>query len=331
MKNLIISFTDEGKQLGEKISCFLQADHLISSEFKGSIRKVVGESWRNLDSIIFISSTGIAVRYIKDYIISKDVDPAVVVIDDLGINVISLLSGHLGGGNELTRFLAKELDAYPVISTATDNRGIESVDVYSKKHNLLIEDIKDIKAISMLMLKGRKLGFYSEQVFPLIKYQHLKVLDKFQELSDIEGLIIISNKLIDKIMLPKIFLRPKNIVIGLGCRKGMPKERIIEAIKEELKRLNLSKYSLAKIGTVEAKKNEKGIFEAAEYFDIEVEIFSNEEIKKVENLFEKSQFVKDTIGVYSVSEPACHLLGGELISRKEKYNGITISVGEIKL
>lgn len=329
--NLVISFTDEGEVLGNRICEFLESKHVRSSKYPGKIRVLVEQNWREVESIIFISSTGIAVRYIKDFIISKDIDPAIIVIDDMGKNVISLLSGHLGGGNELTIYLANELNSNPVITTATDNRGIESIDIYSQKHNLQIENIKDIKTISMLMLKGKVIGFYSDINVPIINYDYTRVVKFLEDISNLDGIIIISNKILDNISIPNIILRPKNIVVGIGCRKKMPKERIIEAIESELKKLGLSKLSLYKFGTVEAKKDEEGIFEGAKYFGVEVEVFENEEIAKVEEMFEKSQFVKDTIGVYSVSEPTCHLLGGRIISGKQKYNGITISIGEINL
>lgn len=329
--NLVISFTDEGEILGNKIADIIETTHVRSSKYSGKIRELIGQSWRDMESIIFVSSTGIAIRYIKDFIISKDVDPAIIVIDDTGKNVISLLSGHLGGGNELAEKLAIELNSYPVITTATDNRGIESVDVYSKKHNLQIENIKDIKVISMLMIENKIIGFYSDFDLPLINYKYTREVDSLKNISNLDGIIIVTNKIIEKPDIPNIILRPKNLAVGIGCKKDISGERIINAVKSELEKLELSELSLYKFGTVEAKKDEKGIFEAAKYFNCDVRVFENEEIAKVEDMFEKSQFVKDTIGVYNVSEPACHLLGGKIISGRQKYNGITVSIGEINL
>lgn len=329
--NLVISFTPSGEIIGKKVGEYLVVRHIVKSQYKGDIRELIRDSWKNVDSIIFISSTGIAIRYIKDFIVSKDVDPGIIVIDDMGKNIISLLSGHLGGANELSAYLGEKLNANPIITTATDNRGIESVDLYSKKNNLIIENIKDIKPISMLMLEDKEIGFYSDVNVSLINYQNIKKINSLDKGLKLDGAIIVTNKLVNKFNIPNIILRPKNIVLGIGCRKGITKEQIIEGIKTELENLNLSQLSLYKFGTVEAKKEEIGIFEAAKHFGCEVEIFSNEEISKVEDKFQKSQFVKDTIGVYSVSEPACHLLGGRILSGKQKYNGITLSVGEIDL
>lgn len=328
--NLIISFTKDGNILGEKIEGFLESKHIKSSEYKKDIKDYIKENWEKLNSIVFISSTGIAIRYIKDFIISKDIDPAVIVIDQKGKFVISLLSGHLGGANELCNFLSEKLNSTPVITTATDLQGIESVDVYSKKHNLEIENLKNIKDISKLMLENKKVGFYSEISLPTIKYKNIVKINSLENLENLEGLIVVSNKITDKPKISNITLRPKNIVVGIGCRKNTPKENIVKAVNSELKRLNLSKLSIYKFATIDVKKDEIGIIETAKEFNRELKIFTTEEVSKVDHLFKKSQFVKDTIGVYSVSEPVCHLLGGEILSGKEKYQGITISIGVIK-
>lgn len=326
---LIISFSKDGKALGEKLAEFISGKHINSKDFDGSIKKYIEENWRELDFIIFISSTGIAIRYIKDAIISKDVDPGILVIDDLGKNVISLLSGHLGGANKLTREIAGKLNSNPVITTATDNRNIEAVDVYSKRNNLEIKRIKDIKSISTLMIEGEKIGFYSDIKIEKIDYKNIVEIENLDNLKDVSGIIIITNKIIEIPEIPSIILRPKNLVIGIGCRRGKPKEEIINAIKEDFGKLNLSEKSIKEIGTIEIKKDEKGIIETAEHYNVNLKIFTVEEISKVEDKFEKSDFVKKTVGVYNVSEPVAYLLGGEILQGKARHDGITISIGEI--
>lgn len=328
--NLIISFSKDGKDLGEKLARLISGNHINSKDFDGSIKNYIEENWRNLDFIIFISSTGIAVRYIKDAIISKDIDPGVLVIDDLGKNVISLLSGHLGGANEFTREIAEKLNSNPVITTATDNRNIEAVDVYAKKNNLEIERLKDIKSISTLMIEDKKIGFYSDIDISRIDYKNLVEIEDLENLKEISGIIIITNKIVDLPKIPSIILRPKNLVIGIGCRRGKEKEKIVAAIKEDFKKLNLSEKSINEIGTIEIKKDEIGIIETAKNYDVNLKIFTVDEISTVEDKFEKSDFVKKTVGVYNVSEPVAYLLGGEIIQGKAKHDGITISIGEIK-
>ncbi len=335
MRIACLSFTDKGKILGDMIAhssgeMISSVYHYTNSEIEGGIKDLMEYLVRKYDGLIFISATGIAVRMMNPYIKDKTIDPAVVVVDDLGRFSISLLSGHIGGGNELAKWVAHIVGAIPVITTASDNRGIESLDVFATRNNYYMEDMESVKKITSMMVNGKKIGFYSEME-DRIDYDNLVILDDLKNIgSDIEGLIIVSSQsyMKNKFIIPYATLIPKNINIGIGCKKGMESSRIIKAIEEAFHKVNLSIKGIKAIGTVEIKKHEKGIIEASKYFNCPLKILTIEEIKKVEQRFEKSQFVKDTIGVYSVSEPCAYLLGGKIISRKTKYGGITISIAK---
>lgn len=321
----IFSYSQKGQALGNELKDFLGGDHYNSYEKKFNTKEILKKSWREADAFVFISSTGIAVRMIKDFIISKDLDPAIIVLDDTGKNVISLLSGHLGGANDLTRKIAAYLGANPVITTSTDNHGIQAVDSFSRTNDYRLVDKDRILPISKLMLEGKTLGFYTEED-KIIAYDHIKVLEDLEDLGGLAGLIVVSNKLERDFSIPSIWLYPKNINLGIGCRKDVSGKKIIAFIKEELKIRGLSYHSIKKIGSVEAKKDEAGIQEAADYFKVEKKIFKNEEIAQVEDKFPKSDFVKKNIGVSSVAEPSAYLLGGRLISERLKKDGITLAI-----
>ncbi|WMM25870.1 cobalt-precorrin 5A hydrolase [Tissierella sp. MB52-C2] len=335
MKIACLSFTHKGKEIGEKLKALgkkgeYSFHHYSNDEIEGGIKNRLDYIWKEYNGLVFISSTGIAIRMINSYIKNKTMDPAIVVVDDCGRFSISLLSGHLGGANELSNWIGKEIDAIPVITTASDNRGIEAIDIFAKQNNYYMDNMKLVTKITGMMVNGKTLGFYSED-YKTINYPNIVIVKDLNNIpSEIEGLIIVSseNLQIENINIPYIYLRPKNINIGIGCRKGVEGKRIIEAVESAMKELNLSKNSIRAIGTVEVKKDEEGIIEAARYFNCPIKIFTIEEIKEVEDKFEKSQFVKDTIGVYSVSEPSAYLLGGKLIKEKSKYNGITISISK---
>lgn len=335
MRVACLSFTNKGKILGDMIAHssgdrISSIDHYVNSEVECGIKDLMEELVDRYDGLIFISATGIAVRMMNPYIKDKTIDPAVVVVDDLGKFSISLLSGHIGGGNELAKWIANIVGAIPVITTASDNRGIESLDIFAVKNNYYMENMESIKRITSMMVNGKKIGFYSEME-DRIDYDNLVILDDLENIDfDIEGLIIVSSQcyMKDKSVIPYATLIPKNINIGIGCKKGIESSRIISAIEEIFHKLNLSIKGIKAIGTVEIKRHEKGIIEAAKYFNCPLKILTIEEIKKVEERFEKSQFVKDTIGVYSVSEPCAYLLGGKIISGKTKHGGITISIAK---
>lgn len=334
MKVACLSFTDNGRKIGGKLSGFksnngVEIHHYINHEIKGGIKNIFKDIVKEYDGIVFISATGIAVRMMAPYIVDKTVDPAIVVVDDLGRFSISLLSGHIGGGNFLCKWIADILKAKPIITTASDSRGIEAIDVFAMKMGYLMEDMESVKDITAMMVNGKKIGFYSDMK-EMIYYDNILAIDSLDGIEDlkdeIDGLILVTSTQNIALEIPHTILRPKNLNIGIGCRKGVEGERIIKAILETLDRNNLSKNSIKSIGTVEIKKDEVGIIEASKYFDCPMNIFTIREIEKVEKMFEKSSFVKKTIGVSSVSEPCAYLSGGQIIVKKTKCNGITIAI-----
>jgi len=128
-------------------------------------------------------------------------------------------------------------------------------------------------------------------------------------------------------------LYPKNIIVGIGCRRGTPKEEIEKALDEVMRKHNLAYESIKKISTVDIKADEIGIVELAQSLNRELIIISREDIKKVEDRFLGSEFVKKQIGVSCVSEP-CALLAsngdGKFLEQKYVQSGITISIYEEK-
>ena len=333
MKLACLSFTDKGRLLGERLLALdgdnYEMEHIPNSQAPGGIRNFLESSWTEYDGFIFISATGIAVRMCQPYIKSKDIDPAVIVLDDEGKFSISLLSGHLGGANGIAKSIGEYIGATTVITTASDNRGIESIDMFAKDNDYYIEDLSSVTKIASMMVNNKTVGIYTEDG-NLINYPNLiRVMDLNNIDSSIEGVILVtSNKIIEPINIPYTILRPKNINIGIGCRKGVEVETVIEAVELALSNRNLSNKSIKSMGTVEIKKDEIGIIKAAAHYNCPLEIFTIEEIQPIEDMFQKSQFVKDTIGVYSVSEPCAYLLGGEPILGKFIHKGVTISINK---
>ncbi len=331
MRLACITFTDKGFELGKRLSKVhstkYKIEHYANSELAEGIKDFLKKQWKKFDGFIFISASGIAVRMISPYIKSKTIDPAVVVVDDMARFSISLLSGHLGGANEIAEWIGEKTGSIPVITTASDNREIESVDMFAKANNYYLEDMDSVTKITSLMVNGRRVGLYTEDS-QVINYHNIEKVSDIKNIDEsLSGVIIVSSKeVLPQVTIPYTILRPKNINIGIGCRKGVHVDNIIKAIESVLKSKNLSKKSIRALGTVEVKKNEKGIIKVAEYFESPLKIFTLEQIKDVEDMFQKSQFVKDTIGVYSVSEPSAYLLGGKVIRGKAIYDGVTVSV-----
>jgi cobalt-precorrin 5A hydrolase len=318
LKIACLYFTTSGKDIAERITYSKAFEvHMFSKEnYKSNLNKI----FEHYDGIVFISSTGIAIRISAPFIKSKSIDAAIVVVDDLGRYSISLLSGHTGGANELAQVIAGILKCQAIITTASDSRGIESVDMFAKRNNLFIESMEDAKKITSMMLEGEKIKIKSE-IEAKIGYSSVSENNEV-------GAIFVTSKLNINYNKPNCILRPKNIIVGLGCKRGKTKDEIISALMTVFIDNDLSIKSIKEIATVDVKQYEQGIIEASQYLNCEMVIISREDIKVVQDKFYKSAFVHDTIGVSSVCEPCAYISGGEIIVGRTAINGITIAISK---
>ena len=162
----LISFTDNGQSLAEKIASGLNQKGMEAKASRCgkplSLSDFASLGFKEADALVFVGAMGIAIRAIAPHVVSKVKDPAVVVIDEKGNNAISVLSGHLGGGNELTHLVAEIAGANPVITTATDVQGVFAIDLWTKKNNCKILRSDRIVVISSALLAGEKVDFASD-------------------------------------------------------------------------------------------------------------------------------------------------------------------------
>ena len=320
MKIACFYFSDAGKQLANQIKSNLsyQIELFSKSDYKQQLKT----NFHSYDALVFFSATGVAVRLIAPYLKSKLQDPAVVVIDDTGQYAISLVSGHIGGANSLTNELAELVNATPVITTASDNRGFEALDLFAQRHHLVIENLSDLKKIMTMMVNGETIGFFADKKYQL---NYPKIDNQVHAAA-----IFITSDLDIPCHLPHCILRPKNINIGIGCRRGKSKQEILTAIKSVFKSCQLSMLSFHKMASIDVKSNESGIIESAAKLNAELLFFSESEIKAVQEKYASSKFVEQSVGVTSVCEPCAELCGGVLILNKQVHSGITIAVSKEK-
>lgn len=332
MKISAVTFTTQGEKIINKIKKDMQLDHYCKKNTQDFSIKTLGEKlMKEYDAIIFVSAIGIAIRTIANHITSKEKDPAVIVIDQGGQYVISLLSGHIGGANELTKRLAVLINARPIITTATDIMGVEAPDNIAVNNNCIIDNMTKAKKIAMLLVEGEKVAIindYDSNFLPLgyVPYKE----DNFD---NINGLVHITNKKNTKHNklhknIPVLKLIKKNIVLGIGCKRNYSKEKMIMYVDEILKKYNIDYRAVKTIATVEIKKNEKAIIELAKYYNCQLKLYSVEEIKKIQNQFEGSNFVEKSIGVRAVCEPCVVLSKAEIIVNKLSFEGMTLSIGQ---
>lgn len=287
--------------------------------------------------VIFISSTGIAVRAIGPFLQGKDKDPGVVVVDLSCKYAINILSGHLGGGNELTVRIAEILGVQPIITTATDNLDITAPDILAKNNDLIIEDLKKAKYIASLLVGGKTIGLKDD-------YKELQISKGYEEITELqENSIWITHNLkfvssskeefgdevqFKELNYSKILrLIKKDLVLGIGCRRNTSYEKLYDFIVNSLIKYNLDIRAVAAIVSVEVKKDEDGIIKLAEKINCPFKTFTKEEIKTVEDKYEKSEFVFKTLGITGVCEPSVDLAGAKIFISKVKKDGMTLAVG----
>ena len=265
MKISIIAFTDNGMEIANRLAD--NFNHDVSSDNygdidltrceKGGLSQWTEEHFSTSDALIFIGAIGIAVRAIAPFIKTKTKDPAVVVVDELGQFSIPVLSGHIGGANDLALQVSNILDAVPVVTTATDINNLFAVDTWAKSQGLRISNPKNIKLVSSKLLEGKTIHIKSEYPIKgnLPKNLHLNDLD-----NDNEYDVIVSHKNYEDIALNKdiLLLIPPIITVGIGCRKDIDfkilEKRILNALDNE----DCHILSLNSIASIDKKANEKG-------------------------------------------------------------------------
>ncbi len=328
MKVGIISITSNGdtliKQLLNQESRYLFDVYESKNSKEKKIRNIVEDIFDEVDGIIFITSLGICVRTIAPYIKSKESDPAVLCIPNDGSKVISVLSGHLGGANALAMSIGSMLNALPIITTATDIKGIMSPDMIAKEYDLYIDNMEYCKKIAAMLVDDRRVAIKDDS-----NDIQIDGYEKFEKSLTYDGIVHITNS-INKDENITLKLIRKDIVIGIGCRKNYGSDLMRKKVLKVLKDNNIHDKSIAKLCTVEIKKDERAILELAKYFNVEMNVHSIQKIQEVEHFFKGSDFVKAAIDVSCVAEPSVHLSGGVIFIKKMKLDGMTISIGQIK-
>lgn len=288
---------------------------------ENGLKTLVSESFSKYDVHIFIMALGIVVRCIAPFIKSKDVDPAVIALDDLGQNVISLLSGHLGGANEQSKLISDIVKGNSVITTASDVNKKIAVDTLAMKLNAELDSLETAKSVTSLIVNDEPVSI----IVPKNVY-----IDKNKE--NTAGAIVVTNR--DKFAISKIV--PKNIVVGVGCRRDSTKKDILNAIKSAMESSNLNMKSIKSFASAWVKSDETGLLEACKELNKEIDFYDRDDIREIIDKLEikESEFVKKQIGVGAVSEPCAYLASsqkGSFLAKKLKYSGITISLFEENL
>ncbi|MCI6422686.1 MAG: cobalt-precorrin 5A hydrolase [Firmicutes bacterium] len=366
MKIAIISFSQRGYRLGEMMSGFLEGNNYEVQTFTKSkySKKILDESqmeendasfrdvkkfakpidtslrdwterrFADSDAIIFIGACGIAVRGIAPFVKSKKTDPAVVVVDEQGNFVISLLSGHIGGANKLTEEIADLIQGTPVITTATDINNKFAVDVFAKNNGCYISDMEMAKEISAILVNGGTVGFASD--FPWVGEvpAELELFDEDKEKPEFG--IYVTNSYMKHPFVHTLYLVPKIVTLGIGCKKGTPGEIVEKIVRKACDEVLTPSVSMELVASIDLKKEEAGILEYCKDRKLPFVTYTKEELQQVEGSFAESRFVEEVTGVDNVCERSAilgssqHGTKSNLILRKYAEEGVTVALARRK-
>ncbi len=326
MKVAILSVTDQGKIVSDKIYKTLEKDPLIIKvkAYHKNVKNTIKEIFHEYDCIIGIMASGIMIRSIAPYVESKLTDPAILLIGDNGKHVISLLSGHFGQANKLTLKVSEILDAEPIITTSTDINKQTGIDTIAKKYYCTLKNPQNIKFINNALITNKKVDLYLPTKYDyisldkdVIKSYNIFIDEKYSDIiSNYEG--------------HEVILKPELLVMGIGARRDISTEKVYNAIISACDILDVPVDRIDQFTTAEVKQNEQGILNNIQRFNKPLKIISMNDIENYKNKeISKSDFVMKKFGVVGVCEPCALISAGinsKLLFKKTAYDGVTISV-----
>lgn len=317
MKPSCIAFTEKGKRLADRLAAALGGESMRCGAPLGLADWTAGR-FSTAEGLVFVGAAGIAVRAVAPYVRDKAADPAVVVVDECGRFAIPILSGHLGGANDLARAIAKVCGAVPVLTTATDANGVFAVDEWAKRQNCAIPDAGKIKRVSAALLAGGVVRLRGNWPIAGNPPPGLAVVDEgpcdivldVRE-GDGDGLRLV----------------PRIAVLGVGCRKGAPREAVEAALEAVLGRSGLCVQAICAAATIDRKADEPGLRSFCLAHGWPLHCYSAAQLRGAGGGFTASAFVESVTGVDNVCERAAVLAsGGALFSRKYAGGGVTMAV-----
>lgn len=320
MKCAVLAITKGGCRIGKKL-----AEHLPGATFfncRGHLRETLAQAWQEYEGLICIMAGGIVVRTIAPLLVDKRKDPAVIVCDEKGEFAISLVSGHLGGGNDLAGKVAAILQGQAVITTASDVLGHTALDIWASELGLQAADKEGFTRVMGKLVNNGTVTVYS--VYPLPKLPPDLLPATTAETAD---LVVTSRT---SVRTGGVFLHPGSLVAGVGCNRGTSARDIGDALAEACERNKLALTSIRNLATIDLKKDEQGLLDFAGDRGYSIVFFNRDQLNGVQGVSTSTAVFKAT-GAKGVAEPAAVLSAdnGALIVRKMKWTDVTIAIAEV--
>ena len=320
MKISLIAFTERGMALAKKLAAALDGAAVRCPE-ETSLSDWTRSCFADSDGLVFVGAAGIAVRAVAPFIQSKDCDPAVVAVDECGRYAVPLLSGHLGGANDLARRIASICGAEAVITTATDRSGVFPVDEWARVQGCAIPRPERIKGVSSRLLAGETVTVRSDWSIAG---------------EPPAGVELVTGGAADVTVSCRaeegtgLCVTPRILTLGVGCRRGVSEDRIEAAFTDFMKRHGYHEAAVVRVCSIDRKADEPGLMAFCEKRRLPFETFSAEALAEAEGDFTASEYVREITGVDNVCERSAVLgsAGGRLVCRKEAADGVTLALAE---
>ena len=310
------AFTRRGEDLARR----------LAQQFGGSVTRIdkenplsvwTAQQFSEKEGLVFVGAVGIAVRAIAPHLRHKTTDPAVVAVDEGGRFAIPLVSGHLGGANALAQAIAAHLGAIPVITTATDGRGLFAVDSWANAQGCLVKEPERIKWVSSKVLDGKQIQLRCP--WPISGEKPDEVSLTEEEACDAAVTLYQEEN-------TALHLLPKALTLGVGCRKGTSQAALENAYAALLAEQNFAPEAFVQAASIDLKANEPGLLAFCARRGLPLTTYSAEALAAVAGDFTPSAFVQGITGVDNVCERAAAAAGGRIIVPKQANNGVTAAV-----
>lgn len=339
----LYALTSLGAALGAKLAQELPGDLFLSSRISGTYPEAdtfgvlstqVEANFRNYRGHIFIAASGLVIRIISPLLIAKDKDPAVVALDQQGNFAISLISGHLGDANKLASKAAQITGGIPVITTATDNMGIEAIDTLARKKDMQIFNLRAVKTLNSALLEKRGIQIYDPGDRLNWREAGWDCVSSVSSLEEIQpgkaAVIVDCYRVTPRDPERHLVLHPKSLVVGIGCNLGTSSEEIREHIREVFESNGLSTQSINCLSTTSKKEQETGLLQAAREMEKSLLFVPHEDLENIQ-VPNPSRTVQKNMGVDSICEAAAlfQTQGKNLILPKTKCKNVTLAVAAL--
>lgn len=318
MTRAYLAFTETGLALAKRLSAALPGSVARCGQDGVSLAEWASAQFVQSDALIFVGAAGIAVRAIAPHCKSKTTDPAVVVVDECGRFAVPILSGHLGGANDLARAIAAVCGAVPVITTATDAHGIFAVDEWAKHQNCMVLEPERIKLVSGKLLAGQPVYYRAD--FPVMGTVPAGLFPADPpEKADFALTLCPAGQ--------ALHLVPRIGVLGIGCKWGTSVETLEAAFAAFCTRYSLAAQAVTAAASIDLKQNEPGLLAFCQARGWPVRFYSAAQLRNVPGQFTPSPFVQSVTGVDNVCERAAVLdAGGSLFYPKFACSGVTFAL-----